>query len=222
MTIVEALKKLVLAFGGTASTGKTVVDVLKDVNTAIGGTTDAKTASEAIDAVAESVEDNVVVPEGKKTITSTAEVDVKAYATAQVVDSNLSAENIKKDVPILGITGEYEGSSGITYASVALTLTPPQGVEILEISCRYIMTVDGAVFMTDGEDVTGSTASVPMYGGAGGLHSIYGFDANSSYAMDENVAPVCTGGVLWDSESHSFAVTGNGTITATLTSETPK
>ena len=45
---------------------------------------------------------------GKVNITSTAEVDVTAYATAQVVDANLVAENIKKDVTILGVTGTYE------------------------------------------------------------------------------------------------------------------
>jgi hypothetical protein len=33
---------------------------------------------------------------------------ITPYATAQVVDSNLTAENIKKDVTILGVTGTYE------------------------------------------------------------------------------------------------------------------
>ena len=62
-----------------------MVDVLKDVNTAIGGTSDAKTASEAIDAVADSVEDNVVVPKGKITITENGtDIDVSTYATADV------------------------------------------------------------------------------------------------------------------------------------------
>lgn len=45
---------------------------------------------------------------GKLTITGTAEVDVTEYATAQVVDANLIAENIKKDVTILGVTGTYQ------------------------------------------------------------------------------------------------------------------
>lgn len=51
-------------------------------------------------------------PSGKINITNTNEVDVSSYATAQIVDSNLLAENIKKDVAILGITGSYEGSGG--------------------------------------------------------------------------------------------------------------
>jgi len=45
---------------------------------------------------------------GKLTITGTAEVDVTEYAAAQVVDANLIAENIKKDVTILGVTGTYQ------------------------------------------------------------------------------------------------------------------
>ena len=53
---------------------------------------------------------NVAVPqpEGKLTITGTAEVDCAAYATAQVVDANLVAENIKKGVTILGVEGTLE------------------------------------------------------------------------------------------------------------------
>lgn len=54
---------------------------------------------------------NVNVPNpstGKVEITGTSEVDVTNYAAAQVVDANLVAENIKKDVTILGVTGTYE------------------------------------------------------------------------------------------------------------------
>ena len=49
-----------------------------------------------------------VQPSGKKEITSTAEVNVANYATAQVVDEDLVAGNIKKDVDILGVVGSYE------------------------------------------------------------------------------------------------------------------
>lgn len=65
---------------------------------------------ESID-VAQYATANVNVPNpstGKVEITGTAEVDVTNYATAQVVDANLVAENIKKDVTILGVTGTYE------------------------------------------------------------------------------------------------------------------
>lgn len=55
---------------------------------------------------------NVNVPNpstGKVNITTTSEVNVTDYATAQVVDSDLIASNIKKDVNILGVVGTYEG-----------------------------------------------------------------------------------------------------------------
>ena len=53
---------------------------------------------------------NVAVPQptGNINITNTESVNVAAYATAQVVDANLVAENIKKDVTILGVVGTYE------------------------------------------------------------------------------------------------------------------
>ena len=62
-------------------------------------------------------------PTGKKTIDTTAEVDVASYATAQVVDENLAAENIKKDVSVLGITGAYEGVSYSTLPAPVMTAT---------------------------------------------------------------------------------------------------
>lgn len=48
---------------------------------------------------------------GTMTITDTAAKNVKNYATAQVVDANLVAANIKKNVTILGITGTHEGGA---------------------------------------------------------------------------------------------------------------
>ena len=50
-----------------------------------------------------------ITPSGNKDITTTTQTDVTEYATAQVVDTDLIAENIKKDVDILGVTGSYEG-----------------------------------------------------------------------------------------------------------------
>ena len=61
-----------------------------------------------------------VVPEGKLTITSTAEVNVYDYATAQVVDANLIADNIKEDGEILGVTGTYSGGGDFNTAEVTI------------------------------------------------------------------------------------------------------
>ena len=62
-----------------------------------------------------------VQPSGKKEITSTAEVNVANYATAQVVDNDLIAGNIKKDVDILGVVGSYEGGPAVTIEALSVT-----------------------------------------------------------------------------------------------------
>lgn len=61
---------------------------------------------------------NMPEPTGNINITTTNQTNVKDYATAQVVDADLVAGNIKKDVNILGVVGTYEGSGG---ASLDLT-----------------------------------------------------------------------------------------------------
>lgn len=90
-----------------------LTDFLTDVATAIRtkkGTTGAINPQNFSSEI-ESIETGIT-PSGKKTITSTAETDVTNFATAQVVDSNLVASNIKKNVSILGIAGTLE--EGIT------------------------------------------------------------------------------------------------------------
>lgn len=52
-----------------------------------------------------------ITPTGNINITDTTQTDVAAYATAQVVDANLIAANIKKDITILGILGTLEGGT---------------------------------------------------------------------------------------------------------------
>lgn len=72
-----------------------------------------------------------ITPSGKKTITSTAETDVTNFATAQVVDDNLVASNIKKGVSILGITGTFEATlptlnaPTISLSNSTVTITNP-------------------------------------------------------------------------------------------------
>ena len=53
-----------------------------------------------------------ITPSGKKLITDTSETDVAAFATAQISSDTLLAENIKKDVNILGVVGSFEGGGG--------------------------------------------------------------------------------------------------------------
>lgn len=47
-------------------------------------------------------------PQGNVEITTTQQVNVAGYATAQVVDEDLKPENIKKDVVVLDVTGTLE------------------------------------------------------------------------------------------------------------------
>ena len=51
---------------------------------------------------------------GTETITDTAQHDVTTKKYAQVSDANLAAGNIKSGVSILGVTGSYQGSGGVT------------------------------------------------------------------------------------------------------------
>ena len=55
-----------------------------------------------------------VTPSGTKLLTDTTLTDVSTYQYAQVSDGNLVAENIKKDVSILGITGTLEATTPVS------------------------------------------------------------------------------------------------------------
>ena len=110
---------------------------------------DAETSEvqKAVTIDGDGVETNIqgVQPSGKKEITTTAEVNVASYATAQVVDEDLVAGNIKKDVDILGVVGSYEPE------------TPASDFEVVEITITRNQTeannvtfaLEGAVIVTD-------------------------------------------------------------------------
>ena len=68
-----------------------------------------------------------IVPTGNINITSMNQTDVTNYATAQVVEANLVAENIKKDVSILGVTGIYEGGGGFDSKLLFTSFSLPEG-----------------------------------------------------------------------------------------------
>ena len=75
-----------------------------------------------------------ITPSGNINITDTQQTDVTNYATAQVVDANLTAENIADGVTVLGIVGTHQGGGGelpqlhaptISIAEDTLTITNP-------------------------------------------------------------------------------------------------
>lgn len=96
-----------------------------------------------------------ITPTGNINITTTSQVDVTNYATAQVVDSDLVATNIKKDVNILGITGTYDPEETIygeiitdTYGGT--TPTPTESGFIVNASDSVAVTGGDIYLKADG------------------------------------------------------------------------
>lgn len=83
--------------------------------------------------MAQKITDDLVKPSGTLQIKSAQQVDVSSYQYAKVTDANLTAENIKKDVTVLGITGTHEGASTPNIQPLSVTengtFTPPDGVD---------------------------------------------------------------------------------------------
>ncbi len=80
-----------------------------------------------------------IQPAGKKELTGTNEVDVTNFATAQVVDKNLIAENIKSGVSILGVKGTHEGGGETPYYDGTVIIEKAESVFGLR---RFKETVD--------------------------------------------------------------------------------
>lgn len=107
----DSIKNLGVKVNGVEPSGYYVTDLLKSFGeTLTGETISGNSLTEIINEIANNYT-GAVTPTGKKNITDTTEVDVAEYATAQVVDANLVAENIKKDVTILGVVGTYEAEA---------------------------------------------------------------------------------------------------------------
>ena len=75
-----------------------------------------------------------ITPSGNINITDTQQTDVTNYATAQVVDANLTPDNIADGVTVLGIVGTHQGGGGelpqlhaptISVVEDTLTITNP-------------------------------------------------------------------------------------------------
>ena len=68
--------------------------------------------------MAQKITDDLVKPSGTIQIKNAQQVDVRSYQYAKVTDENLTAENIKKDVTILGVTGTHEGGGGSSGSTI--------------------------------------------------------------------------------------------------------
>lgn len=141
-----------------------------------------------------------MTPSGKLIITSTEEVNVASYATAQVVDADLVAGNIKKDVDILGVVGSYEGGGASDFSTASVNIVTSGAT----VRIPYIAESEGD--LPDAMVSIGITESgnytVPMYKGtlAGTI---------SSFGRTVQV----TGAAEWVSESETIIITGDCTIT---------
>ncbi|MBQ3948284.1 MAG: hypothetical protein II656_07175 [Ruminococcus sp.] len=133
-------------------------------------------------------------------------------SSADSLADNLIAENIKKDVEILGITGSYEGggSSDFTTAEVTITNNTESDIEIALPSIRghgNDMYMIGTILA-----VPNSSKShiVVLYKGAA-----------AGFVITDNVpSAVCTGDISISSIAGThFNITGNGTITFGTASE---
>ncbi len=115
-------------------------------------------------------------PSGKKTIDSTTEVDVSAYATAQVVDENLVAGNIKKDVEVLGILGEFEGGGGGggNYTTATMTITAKGAYAGKNFAIPNLFTYEGTDFLNPSVNIDEGTYTVLLLNGRGSAY----FDPN--------------------------------------------
>jgi len=154
---IRALEALTIRDAETGELTSIPFNSVADVDAEVGGDL-------IEDGLAE--EYKLVEPTGTKNITDNGETDVTIYATAQVVDADLVAENIKKDVDILGVVGSYEGGNDLAL--------------LFKSDCGYLVylgnrkgewvDVNGAV--TTGEDVNGKTTYTML--NATGANAIFG------------------------------------------------
>lgn len=126
MNNVESLKALYTALGGNSANvaaASTIVDVLNEIAKLFSGDYDATLNAEAIDnitAVASTIHPTVTYQD--KTVdpsTSSQEITadsgktlrkVTVNAVTASIDANITAENIKSGVTILGVEGTYDGT----------------------------------------------------------------------------------------------------------------
>ena len=96
-------------------------------------------------------------------------------ATKTLTDSNLVAGNIKKDISIFGVTGNYEGSGGGGGGIVTETVVPEQTVtsssestaltftEAILLDQWYFVTIDGVKKVLTGDNLWGDIHCVYSY-----------------------------------------------------------
>ena len=152
------------------------------------------------DIVVENTKDGGITPSGNINITDTNVTDVTNYATAQVVDADLVAENIKKDVNILGIVGSYEGGGG--------GISPV--IQIPTYSAKDSGTITFASTTNSAQTITHNLGVVPdfiiIYAASG--HTCKGNEMCFAYRLFKNVE--IGSGTFFDTMRFKIARAGAG------------
>nr|DAO54094.1 MAG TPA: tail protein [Caudoviricetes sp.] len=148
-----------------------------------------------------------ITPSGKKAIISTAETDVTNFATAQVVDSNLVASNIKKDISILGITGTFE--EGITPTGT-LDITT-NGVKDVTNYASVNVNVPLPTLNAPTISLSNSTVTITNPVTNGSFVSGYDVYKNGTLLTSITLATVDLSTLITDSGTYTITVKAKGT-----------
>ena len=100
-----------------------------------------------------------ITPTGNINITDTNVTDVTQYATATIVDADLIASNIKKDVNILGVVGSFEGGGGLPSDVFISEFIPTSGGARIGFSASEIGFVPNLTMFRAIDFVTAATYS---------------------------------------------------------------
>ena len=139
-----------------------------------------------------------VQPIGKKEITSTAEVNVASYATAQVVDDDLVAGNIKKDVDILGVVGSYEGGAS-DFALIDITIASNEQAAENNYEIPIVDTEEECI-----------TTIVPFARDSAVVWPSITYKGTLILYCPENI--VISGSAAYDADTGYITITGNCTL----------
>ena len=141
-----------------------------------------------------------ITPMGNINITDTNVTDVTNYATATIVDDDLVAENIKKDVNILGVVGSFEGGGGgdSGYEMHTVNFTLAQSTNVWDILPIYTDECsDWVIYPADASNTSLNTIVLGTWWRSGHQH------AQGYGRFKDIVTPI---GVTLPDLSHSYYI----------------
>lgn len=150
-----------------------------------------------------------VQPTGKKEITSTAEVNVTSYATAQVVDEDLVASNIKKDVDILGVVGTYEPEAPVSdFSTAVVTVNSSTQIAYSLVLATYDEMGEQGMMVPLVSSYDIGTSKI--------LENVVLYKGRAMCMLEPagvSTPAVSVSGDIEDVGNNTYIITGNGTIT---------